>query len=42
MYATALNSRYVIFLELNQPSLSYGLSQEAQNIFSTGQNAGKW
>jgi hypothetical protein len=36
MYATAEHSRYTVFLELNQPSLPYGLSYEAAQILQTG------
>jgi hypothetical protein len=42
MYATALNSRYVVFLELNQPAMPYGLSQEASDLLNAGRSAGKW
>ncbi len=42
MYATAVNSRYVVFLELNQPAMPYGLSQEASDLLNTGRSTGKW
>ncbi len=42
MYATAQHSRYAIFLELNQPDIPYGLSQEAQQILQTGHQASRW
>lgn len=42
MYANAVNSNYVVFLELNQPSLPYGLSQEANDVLLTGHQAARW
>jgi hypothetical protein len=42
MYANARHSRYVVFLELNQPSLPYGLSYEGSQILSTGHQTYRW
>ncbi len=42
VYATAQNSNFTLFLELNQPSMPYGLSTEAQQILSTGHQTSRW
>lgn len=42
MYSTAEHSRYTLFLELNQPSLPYGLSYEAQSIIASGHQTERW
>ena len=42
MYDTAQHSRYAVFLELNQPDIPYGLSQEAKQILQTGHQASRW
>lgn len=42
MYADADRNQHTVFLELNQPSLDYGLSIEAQRIVSSDWSTGRW
>lgn len=42
MYSTSQNSNFTVFLELNQPSMPYGLSQEAMSILQTGHQIQRW
>ena len=42
IYAGADHSKYIIFLELNQPSNQYGLSDEASEILRTSQATQRW
>ncbi|MEQ1827833.1 MAG: DUF6690 family protein [Pirellula sp.] len=42
IYAGAEHSKYIIFLELNQPSNQYGMSNEATEILRTAQAAQRW
>lgn len=42
IYAGADHSKYIIFLELNQPSNQYGLSDEASEILRTTQATQRW
>ena len=42
IYSTAEHSRYSVFLELNQPNIPYGLSNEAQQLLSSGQLTNRW
>lgn len=42
IYAGADHSKYIIFLELNQPSNQYGLSQEASEILRTSEATQRW
>ena len=38
MQAATPNTNYIVFLELNQPSVSYGLSPEAMTFLSQVQS----
>ena len=42
IYAGADHSKYIIFLELNQPSNQYGLSEEASEILKNSQATQRW
>ncbi len=42
IYAGADHSKYVLFLELNQPSNQYGLSDEASEILRNSQGTQRW
>jgi hypothetical protein len=42
IYSTAEHSRYAVFLELNQPNIPYGLSDEARAFLSSGQQTNRW
>lgn len=42
IYAGADHSKYIIFLELNQPDNLYGLSEEASEILKTAQANQRW
>lgn len=42
IYAGADHSKYVIFLELNQPTNQYGLSDEASEVLRTSQATQRW
>ena len=42
MYAGADHSKYILFLELNQPTNQYGLSDEASEVLRTAQATQRW
>ncbi|MCY2984687.1 MAG: hypothetical protein NTY15_13775 [Planctomycetota bacterium] len=42
IYAGADHSKYILFLELNQPTNQYGLSEEASEILRTAQATQRW
>ncbi len=42
IYSTAEHSRYSVFLELNQPNIPYGLSEEARQLIATGHAINRW
>jgi len=42
MYAGADHSKYILFLELNQPTNQYGLSDEASEVLRTSQATQRW
>lgn len=42
IYAGADHSKYILFLELNQPTNQYGLSEEASEILRTSQATQRW
>lgn len=42
IYSTAEHSRYSVFLELNQPNIPYGLSDEARTFMVTGHQTNRW
>ena len=42
VYSDALHHKYIVFLELNQPDLRYGISAEAQRIVSADRSTGRW
>ncbi len=42
IYAGADHSKYILFIELNQPSTSYGLSDEAAAILQQAQAIQRW
>ena len=42
IYAGADHSKYILFLELNQPTNQYGLSEEATEILRTSQATQRW
>lgn len=42
MQQPGMNDRYAFVLELNQPSLAYGLSEQATSILNNGRNNQQW
>lgn len=42
VYADAAHQKYTVFLELNQPDLAYGISDEAKRIVTTDRHSGRW
>lgn len=42
VYADAAHQKYTVFLELNQPDLAYGISQEARRIVQADRHSGRW
>jgi hypothetical protein len=42
VHAEAFNGKYTVFLELNQPSMPYGLSEQADRLVSAGKGTFRW
>ncbi len=42
VYSDAVHQKYTVFIELNQPNLGYGISEEAQRIIHADRNTGRW
>jgi hypothetical protein len=42
VYSDALHHKFIVFLELNQPDLRYGISPEAQRIVGADRSTGRW
>ncbi len=42
VYSDATHHKFIVFLELNQPDLGYGISEEAQRIISVDRSTGRW
>jgi len=42
VYADALHQKFTVFLELNQPDLPFGLSEEAKRIVDYDRQNGRW
>ena len=42
VYADAAHQKYTVFIELNQPNLTYGISPEARRIIATDKLSGRW
>lgn len=42
VYSDALHSKLIVYLELNQPDLAYGISTEAERIIHSDQHTGRW
>jgi len=42
VYADALHHKFTIFIELNQPDLRFGISEEANKIIDTDRRTGRW
>ncbi|MEC7409367.1 MAG: DUF6690 family protein [Planctomycetota bacterium] len=42
VHADALHQKYTVFLELNQPDLPFGLSEEAKKIVAYDRQNGRW
>lgn len=42
VYSDAVHHKYTVFLELNQPDLAYGISEEARRIVSSDHHTGRW
>ncbi len=42
IYAHDQNARFQVFLEINQPSVEYGLTQEAEQILQAARITGSW
>ena len=42
VFSDAVHQKYTVFLELNQPNLRYGISEEARRIVQTDRWTGRW
>ncbi len=42
VYSNAVHQKYTVFMELNQPSLGYGISAEARRIVDSDRHSGRW
>ena len=42
VYSNAVHQKYTVFLELNQPNLVFGISDEAQRIVDSDRKTGRW
>jgi len=42
VFSDAVHQKYTVFLELNQPNLQYGISEEARRIVQTDRWTGRW
>ncbi len=42
VYADAAHQKFTVFLELNQPDLPYGTSEEARRIVAADRQSGRW
>ena len=42
VYSDAVHQKYTVFLELNEPDLAYGISEEAERIVSADRGTGRW
>jgi hypothetical protein len=42
VHADALNAKYTVFVELNQPSMPYGLSTAAENLVAADKHTYRW
>lgn len=42
VYRDALHHKYTVFVELNQPDLRFGISEEASQIITSDRNTGRW
>ncbi|MEM0926979.1 MAG: DUF6690 family protein, partial [Planctomycetota bacterium] len=42
VYSDAIHHKYTVFLELNQPNLAYGISEEARRIVESDHHTGRW
>lgn len=42
VYSDAVHNKYTVFLELNQPNLAYGISDQAHRIVSSDHHTGRW
>ena len=42
VYSDAIHQKYTVFLELNQPNLAYGISDEAKRVVSSDRGSGRW
>lgn len=42
VFSNAIHQKYTIFLELNQPNLRYGISEEARRIVHADRWTGRW
>lgn len=42
VYSDAVHRKYTVFLELNEPSLAYGISPEARRVISSDRGTNRW
>lgn len=42
VYRDALHHKFTVFVELNQPDLRFGISEEASQIITSDRNTGRW
>ena len=42
VYSDAVHQKYTVFLELNQPNLTYGISPEARRVVESDRGSGRW
>ena len=42
VYSDAVHHKYTVFIELNQPNLIYGISNEARKVIGADLSTGRW
>ncbi len=42
VYSDAIHQKYTVFIELNQPNLAYGISDEAKRVIYADRSTGRW
>lgn len=42
VYSDAVHQKFTVFIELNQPNLTYGISDEARRIIQSDRSTGRW
>ncbi|TWU36688.1 hypothetical protein Q31b_49700 [Novipirellula aureliae] len=42
VYSDAVHQKYTVFVELNEPGLAFGISEEARRIVQSDRHSGRW